>query len=365
MRIAESRVSAMTSLFELGYDSWLEDEAKKLCAPEHGVARVSVVDRSRYIISNERGDVTAELTGRFLYSADATTELPCVGDWVCANYHDDNRFATIHANLPRKSFLRRKAAGKNIEYQMIAANVDIAFIVQSCHYDFNLKRLARYLVMVNDGQIEPVIMLTKTDLVSQAEFDILVSKIRDAGITARIIGLSNVTGTGIDEIRAEMGGGKTYCLIGSSGVGKTTLINNLIDQPALKTNTVSITGEGRHTTVRRQLIMLKNGAMLIDTPGMRELGIIASSEGIDDSFSDLGALAQKCRFSDCTHTNEPGCAILAALEQDEISPEQYQNYLKLKKESEYYEMSYVEKRKKDREFGKFIHKTMKIKGKKR
>jgi ribosome biogenesis GTPase len=354
----------MTSLSQYGYDRWLDGHVGELCGPEHRIARVIIVDRGRYVVGGERGNVAAELTGRFQFTAEATTDLPCVGDWVCVSYHGDDQFATVHAVLARKTVLRRKAAGKHVDYQLIAANVDIAFIVQSCHYDFNLRRLERYLVMVNDGRIEPVIVLTKTDLVGQEELNALISTVRNAGILARIIPISNVTSAGIDELKAVMGSARTHCLLGSSGVGKTTLINSLLDRPALKTNTVSLTGEGRHTTVRRQLIMLLNGSMLIDTPGMRELGLIAGGEGIDDSFSDLVSLAQNCRFSDCTHTSEPGCAILSALEQGEINPEHHRNYLKLKKESDFHEMSYVEKRKKDKQFGKFIRTALRTKRKK-
>ena len=168
-------------------------------------------------------------------------------------------FASIHDVVPRRSFLRRKSPGKNIDFQMIAANIDVAFIVQSCHFDFNVRRLERYLVMVNEGHIEPVLLLTKTDLVSAAELERMLANIRAAGITARIITLSNVTGEGVEQVKQLMLPGKTYCLLGSSGVGKTTLINQLLGRDALETAAVSGTGEGRHTTTRRHLVVLDNG----------------------------------------------------------------------------------------------------------
>ncbi len=347
-------------------DNWFKDQRDQLY-PGETLARVTAVDRDRYIIRNEHGELPAELTGKFLHLADSSTDLPCVGDWVCVQYLDGGTHASIHHVLPRRSFLKRKIAGKNVDFQMIAANVDVAFIAQSCHFDFNIRRLERYLVMVTEGHIEPVLLLTKTDLISAEELDDLIGRIRQAGINARIISLSNVTGDGIEHIRASMISGKTYCLLGSSGVGKTTLINRLMGEAGLntelETGAVSGTGEGRHTTTRRQLLMLSEGAALIDMPGMRELGMLGFSEGIDNSFAEIGELAKSCRFNNCGHANEPGCAVRAAIERHELDEGQFQNYVKLAKESEFHEMSYADKRKKDRAFGKFVNSAMKAKNK--
>lgn len=245
---------------------------------------------------------------------------------------------------------------------MIAANIDVAFVIQACHFDFNVRRLERYLVIVREGHIEPVLLLTKIDLVSPEELEQLIGRIRLAAIDASIVGLSNVTGEGIDRVRELVLPGKTYCLLGSSGVGKTTLINHLAGGSGLETREVSHTGEGRHTTTRRQLIVLEQGGLLIDMPGMRELGMLGVGEGMEETFSDIGELARNCRFTDCSHASEPGCAVRAAVERHELSEEHLQNYVKLKKESEFHDLSYVERRKKDRAFGRFVHSAMKRKG---
>jgi len=348
-------------LINLGLDAFFADHIKKISDLNLQIARITAVDRGRYLIRNERAEVPAELIGKFLYSAESKIDLPTVGDWVGVQYHDSGDFATIHHLLARKSFLRRKTPGKNIEYQMIAANIDTAFIMQSCHYDFNIRRLERYLVMVNEGNIEPLLILTKIDLISPNELEKLIMRIRDSGINTKIIAISNVTEEGIDQLKDYLATGKTYCLLGSSGIGKTTLINHLTTHAILKTKTVSGTGEGRHTTARRQLILLDQGSMLIDTPGMRELGILASGEGLNDSFEDIHEFSQNCRFKDCSHNNEPGCAVITAIESGELNKSHFQNYLKLKKESDFYEMSYLEKRNKDKAFGKMVRSVKKLK----
>ena len=272
---------------------------------------------------------------------------------MTAHYYNNDTAAIIHQVFPRKTFLRRKTPGKNIDFQMIAANIDTAFIVQSCHFDFNPSRLDRYLIMATDGQVEPIVILTKTDLITPEELDQKLALIRSV-TKARVMALSNITGIGLDELQQTLFAGKTYCLLGSSGVGKTTLINRLLGQEALETKAVSSTGEGTHTTSRRQLIVLSQGAMLIDTPGMRELGIVGAGEGVNLGFEDLVVLSAQCRYANCSHEHEPGCAVRAAVEKGELQKDRYSNYIKLKKESEYYEMSYLDKRRKDKAFGRFL-----------
>ncbi len=336
-----------------GFDEWFEAMAAEFPREGGGIARVSAVDRGAYLIRNESGEVPADLAGKLSYQIDRSDLLPCVGDWVGAQYYDDDTAAIIHRVFPRKTFLRRKTAGAKVDYQMIAANIDAAFIVQSCLFDFNPRRLDRYLVMSADGGVEPIVVLTKTDLVTRDELDRKLDILSTAA-NARVFALSSVTGAGFDAFQQTLCPGRTYCLLGSSGVGKTTLINRLIGREAFDTKPVSATGEGTHTTSRRQLIVLDHGAMLIDTPGMRELGIIGAGEGIDRGFEEFADLSGNCRYPDCSHEHEPGCAVRAAVERGELSEERYSSYIKLKKESDYYGMSYLDKRKKDKAFGRFI-----------
>jgi len=348
----------------LGWSEWFAERTD--CGPGDSVARVAAVDREQLLLLDEGGLFRARLSGAFLHRHRSARELPCVGDWVCVEKppgpsgqlghgpHSAGSVHTVHSLLERRTALRRKVAGADVDDQMIAANVDAVIIVQSCHFDFNVNRLERYLVMVRDGGAEPYVLLTKTDLVSSAELDAQIAAIRSAGITAPVLTLSNVTQQGVDEMRALLEPGRTYCFVGSSGVGKSTLINRLLGRELLETQTVSGTGEGRHTTVRRELMLLDGGALVIDNPGMRELGILGAEDGLDASFGDVASLAAGCRFRDCTHVSEPGCAVLEALETGELSGVQYENYRKLKSESEFYQASYVERRKKDRAFGRYV-----------
>jgi ribosome biogenesis GTPase len=356
-QIEECTMSEMIidpTLEALGWDNWFAAQASVHCDPAASVARVAAVDRDQWLLLNESGAFRARLAGKFLYQSLSSAELPCVGDWVCVERSPADQFGLVHGVLARKTSVRRKAAGDSVEFQMIAANVDVVVVVQSCHYDFNVKRLERYLVMAREGGATPCVLLTKTDLVEPAVVAAQMAQIRSAGIAVPLLTLSNVTREGMTELQGVLEPGKTYCFVGSSGVGKSTLINGLVGRELLETKVVSSSGEGRHTTVRRELIVLANGALVIDNPGMREFGVLGASGGIEASYADISARAGRCRFRDCTHTNEPGCAVLQALKSGEIDTEHYENFLKLRKESEYYQMSYADKRKKDKDFGRFI-----------
>jgi len=342
-------------LQELGFSEWFLDRQDKAEKQDYDIARITAVNRDNYLLRNERSEVLAELSGEFIYSAESNAEFPVVGDWAYVRYFNSDTLAIVFDLFPRKTLLRRKTAGKKNEYQMIASNIDVAFIVQGCDFNFNPRRLERYLVMAYDGNIHPMVLLSKSDLVSDEELEQRLDVIRSANINCEIIAFSSRTGYGWDKIKEVLEPGRTYCLLGSSGVGKTTLLNHLIGRDAFETNLVrEKDGKGRHTTSRRQLVVLENGAMIIDTPGMRELGNVDTDTGIDETFTDIGELAASCRFKDCTHTNESGCAVIEAVREGTLDEGRYQNYLKLLKESEHYESSYLEKRRKDRKLGQFF-----------
>jgi len=338
---------------EFGFDQWFEEQASKLNMDGCGIARVTAVDRGSCLIADGVREVPAELSGKLSFQLDSPADLPCVGDWVTARHYNDDTTAIIHRVLPRRTFLRRKTPGATIDSQMIAANIDTAFLVQSCHFDFNPSRLERYLVMALDGHVDPLVLLTKTDLVSPEDLEEKRAAI-SAITQARVIALSTVTGGGIEELQQTLAPGRTYCLLGSSGVGKTTLLNRLLGQRAFETRAVSGTGEGTHTTTRRQLVRLELGAMLVDTPGMRELGMAGAGVGVEAGFADVAALAALCRYADCSHQREPGCAVRAAIEQGELPGERYASYLKLKKEAEFHGLSQLDRRRKDKAFGRHI-----------
>ncbi len=343
------------NLTDLGFDTWFEERAEEALHRGLALARVSRVDRERYLVLGEPGEVAAEATGKLLYSAETGEGLPCVGDWVSVQYYDNGTLAIIHNVLPRKSFLRRKRAGSKAEYQMIAANLDTAFIMQSCDRDFNLRRMERYLVIAAEGGVEPHILLSKSDLLPDPDVATLIESIRNDTISAPVISFSNTTGAGIGALTALLTRARTYCLLGSSGVGKTTLLNTLLGEDTFATQPVRDNdSRGRHTTTRRELSILANGALLIDTPGLRELGLMGVSSTIDSAFPEIHELAKGCRYGDCTHTVEAGCAVRNAVETGALDEARYLSYLKLEKESAFHEMSYVERRKKDRAFGRMV-----------
>ena len=347
---------------QLGFNKRFLGEIDHTKLIDHQIARVITVNKDSYTINNGKGDVSAEVTGKLMFSADSPLDYPATGDWVIAQYYDKNSFAIISEIVTRKSVLKRKTSGKNIEFQLIATNIDTGLIVQSLDTNYNLRRLERYLVMVNESDIQPVVLLSKSDMLSANEIDKKITEIQALIPDTRVVTISNKDQTGLQHVKELLVPWKTYCLLGSSGVGKTTLINNLQDEARLKTHSVrEKDGKGRHITTRRQLINLKNGAMIIDTPGMRELGNFAIDTGIHGTFDEIAALSNQCRYNDCSHTQEQGCAIFVALKDGIISQDRYQNFIKLKKESAFYEMSYLEKRHKDKRFGKFVKSVMKDK----
>lgn len=297
------------------------------------IARVSEQHRELYKVMSEEGEVTACVSGKFAYGAKDAIDYPVVGDFVMIDRTSNSTGnAVIHQILRRKSVLSRQAAGTVTLPQPIAANIDTIFICMSLNADFNLRRIERYLAVAWYSMATPVIVLTKADLCPD-----LAGKIAELSSVAPgvdILPCSVQSGLGLDIVEGCLAQGKTVCFIGSSGVGKSTLINRLAGREVLATNEIRENDDhGRHTTTHRQLILLPSGGIVIDTPGMREMQIYTGD--LSKTFEDIEALASQCRYRDCTHTGEPGCRVLQAVEEGELAPERLQSYQKLKIELSY------------------------------
>lgn len=348
------------NLEELGFGPWFRENDKGSKPDAFDVARVAAVHKESYIVTNGLREARAEVTGKLMFSAESPLDYPTVGDFCYVQFFDEHSPAIIHEIIPRRTILKRKTAGKKVEFQALGANIETAFIVQSLDADFSVNRLERYLVMIRDGGIDPVILLSKRDLVGDQELDGYIGRISSTLPEIPVIAFSDTNNTGLEKIDELLQISKTFCLLGSSGVGKTTLLNKLLGDEVFATREVrEKDSKGKHTTTARQMIFLKSGAMVIDTPGMRELGNIGIDSGIEDVFEEFTALESECKYSDCLHTSETGCAILLALESGEISEARFENYTKMKKESAFHEMSYNEKRKRDKEFGKLYKSVQK------
>jgi ribosome biogenesis GTPase len=257
--------------------------------------------------------------------------------------------------FPRQSVISRRAAGHSGEIQLIATNIDYAFLAQATDRDFNINRLERYLTICNASQVEPIIVLTKTDLIPEERLREILGSIAQRITQIPIIAVSNETLEGLDALRAIIEPGKTYCLLGSSGVGKSTLLNNLSGKTMMQTGEISeAVNRGRHVTSHRELFVLESGGILIDNPGMREVGIADTGSGLETTFDAIIRIGQNCRFKDCTHTSEAGCAVLKAVENGEIDPDSYENYLKMEREKAHFETSVADRRKRDKVFGKLM-----------
>lgn len=338
-------------------DNYLKESGISL----NELARVITVHKERYIIQNNTSVYKAEITGNIRFTAQSGTDFPTVGDWVRFTLMDTEN-AIILEVLPRLSKLARQAVGKHGDVQLIAANVDVAFIVQAVGHDYNPNRLERYLTVCFAGNIQPVLVLSKTDLITEKECKKLIDDVKKRIKNLKIIALSNETKQGLGLLKNELDAFKTYCFLGSSGVGKSTIINNLLDQKVLETKSISEnTNKGRHTTSHRELFILENKSIVIDTPGMRELGVTDSSAALENTFDAISELTSECKFSDCSHSNETGCAVLAAVESGEVSEDVYKNYLKLKREQEHFSSTVYEKRQRDKDFGKLIKTVLKEK----
>ncbi len=337
----------------LGFTHKIQEIIPSDISPEE-LGRITAEHKERYILQSIEGIFQAEITGNLRFSAQSKVDFPAVGDWVRYTKMDDQN-AIILEVFSRFSTLERQAVGKNADIQIIAANIDVAFIVQSVGHDFNLNRLERYLSICYAAKIEPVIILTKIDLIDEDETKTLVDEISGRIKKVPVIALSNLNQKGLEELKQTMQANNTYCFIGSSGVGKSTIINHLKNEEVLKTNSISTsTNKGKHTTSHRELFVLNNGSIVIDTPGMRELGLTDVSGGIEITFEEIAELTGRCRYNDCTHTSEKGCAVLEAVENGELSPEAYENYQKLIREQQHFSSTIKEKRQRDKDFGKMV-----------
>lgn len=340
-------------LEDLGYNIELEKHRKDNNLDAFGIARVVSEHKDRYTVKTELTELEAEIIGNLRFTAESKIDLPAVGDWVAISEYDENK-ALIHAVYPRHSILERKAVGKLSESQIIATNIDFGLIVQSVNRDYNINRIERYLTICNASNIIPIVVLSKIDLIDESDLKTLLDDIKSRIKTVELIALSNQSQAGIDKLKSLLNKGKTYCLLGSSGVGKSTLINNLVGEKIMDTRAISEgIDRGKHVTTHRELIVSEYG-VLIDNPGMREVGITNSNEGLEVTFDEISSLANNCKFSDCSHTNEIGCAILDAVENGIVDSDAYQNFQKMEREREHFESNTADRRKKDKDFGKMI-----------
>jgi ribosome biogenesis GTPase len=349
------------TLEELGYTEDLKLYRQEQNLQAFEIGRIAAEHRERYTVLIEERELEAEIVGHLRFSASDRSGFPAVGDWVALSVFNENE-AIIQAIYPRQSILERQAVGKFAEKQIIATNIDYAFIIQAVDRDFNLNRLERFLAISYTSHIEPVVILSKIDLISQNEISSLVNLISKRIRNVQIIAISNISRDGLDVLVQLMQKGKTYCLLGSSGVGKSTLINNLAGEDLMKTKSISeSTKKGRHVTSHREMVVIKTGGILVDNPGMREIGLTDESGGLETIFDLIIELSNNCKFSDCRHIHENGCAIIAALDNGQLDRAAYENYLKMDREKIHFKSSIAEKRKKDKEFGKMYKAFLKNK----
>ena len=335
-------------LNDLGYSEDLEKFRIENNLLGFEVGRVITEHKERYMVWTEKGELEAEITGNMRFTAKSREDFPAVGDWVSLIVYEGD-LAIIHQVLPRYSTIKRQAIGQFGEVQVIATNIDCAFLMQAADRDFNINRLERYLTICNTSGVKPVIVLSKTDLIDKPALNAIIERIKARISNVPILFISNETRDGYEAVNAMIEKGKTYCMLGSSGVGKSSLVNNLSGKTLMRTDAISqSTHKGRHITTTRELVVLENGGILIDNPGMREVGIADAGNGLEITFDLIFQLSKDCKFKDCTHTSEVGCAVLEAVERGEIDPASYENYRKMEREKAHFELTIAEKRKRDK-----------------
>ena len=342
------------NLTDLGFTKELSSYLTVNKLSNSSIGRVTQEHRERYIVFDGENEYEAEISGNLRFSANSRADFPAVGDWVTLTIFDSDQ-AIIHKILPRRSILERQAVGRFGEIQIISANIDVSFILQAINNNFSINRLERYLTICYSANIEPILVISKIDMSTEKEIQDAISDLEKRDKKIKYILLSNVTFKGLDQILDIIQPGKTYCVVGSSGVGKSTLINNLLKKNILKTGQIShSTNKGRHVTDHRELFVLENGGIIIDTPGMRELGMTDKTEGIKSTFQEIFDISLNCKFPDCNHFNEKGCAVIEALNNGTIDKDSYDNYKRIRKEHIRFQTTIAEKRKKEKVFGKMI-----------
>lgn len=326
----------MKNLIKYGWNDYFEAQFAEFSSDSLLPARVSLEHRNYYELYTELGELTAEKSGKLFYISESSTDLPAVGDWVVIKPIEKEKKAVITAVLPRRSKFSRKKAGITTEEQIVAANVDCVFVMSSLNQDLNLRRIDRYLTLAWDNNIKPVIILSKADLCPEM-YERLVEVENYFPATETHV-ISAIKGAGVEELNKYFEGNSTVACLGSSGVGKSTLINMLLNQQKMHVSEIGhYKDKGKHITTHRELVLVPGGGLIIDTPGMREIQIWEGGEGLSELFDDIEAIALECKFTDCRHESEPGCAIKEAIRRGKITRERFKSYKKLLGEINYFE----------------------------